>query len=286
MKNKRGASKWSKTIYVYFFIFAIILTQIIIVFFKPEDVNTVSSGLIDSTFAANFIEWFGVLYSILLPLILVRVWEQLDDIDREFDREADVVRIFFEDLSFFSGENEFVKKKLSVLLREYVRHVTKNYPREVKSAGNARIIGDKILIKIRKQLREIISSDMMEDKNTEFLVKELFQRLNEVVDIRGDRIGYASQRLFEMFRFVALIVSIIFIIPFYVVGFTIHTSALDYLLIIAVTFLVIFVYMIIDDFDEPFGGTWKIDDESWRQLRLDMVCEERNSRGNQKENAS
>ena len=276
MKRSLVAKRWSKYYFVYFFIFAIVLTQIVVIYLNPAGGGNVPSAAVEETFASNFIEWFGVLYSILLPLILVRVWEQLDDIDREFDREADAVRIFYEDLSFLREDNETAEKKLSTLIRDYVRHVIRNYPFEVKESNDVRRIGDNILIRIRKQFKELFSSNAMEDKKTEFLVKELFQRLNEIVDIRGDRIGFASQRLFDMFRIVALVVSIIFIIPFYVVGLTIHTTALDYLLLIGVTFLVIFVYLIIEDFDEPFGGTWKIDVDSWNLLREDIVDEERN----------
>ncbi len=277
MKKILKTRKWPKTNYVYYFLFAIITARIASAYFYYTD-GTTPSAEVTNSFAANFIEWFGVLYSILLPLILVRVWEQLDDIDREFDREADVIRIFFEDLYFLREKNEIVGQRISDLLRKYVKHVVKKYSFEVKEIEKERRSGDEILINIRKQFHDLISPEMMSTKDTEFLVKEMFQRLNEIVDIRGDRIGFASQRLFQTFRLVALIASIVFIVPFYIVGFTIQTSTLDNILIVGVTLLVVFVYLIIEDFDEPFGGTWKIDDESWHLLRRDMVCEERQRR--------
>lgn len=280
MERKRKNKTWSKLKYVYFFLFTIITARVVVIYLQSR--GEPPSAELGNTFAANFIEWFGVLYSILLPLILVRVWEQLDDIDREFDREADEIRIFFEDLSFFRGMDSVIEQNLSRLLREYVRHVIKKYPRETKEYKEERRIGDEILIKIRKQFSELISPKMMASKDTEFLVKELFQRLNEIVDIRGDRIGFASQRLFETFRLVALIASIVFIVPFYIIGFTTYTSFLDNVLIAGVTLLVIFVYLIIEDFDEPFGGTWKIDDETWQLLRQEMVIEERERRTKKK----
>ena len=84
------------------------------------------------TFASNFIEWFGILYGILLPLILVRVWEQLDDIDREFDKEADAVRLLYEDISYLPASTKPFAKKTALLLRKYVAHVIENYRYEVK----------------------------------------------------------------------------------------------------------------------------------------------------------
>jgi len=281
---------------VFLFFFVIYIARSLAVYYSSVEIK--------ATFAASFIEWFGVLYGILLPLILVRVWEQLDEIDREFDREADVVRIFYEDLSFLQDNNDGVRKEIVYLLRSYVRHVTKRYHLEVKvplekrkypdnylhrigfrsrnsamelktTSDSVRKIGDNILIEIRKQFHKLFNSDEMKTPDAEFVIKELFQKLNEIVDIRGDRISIASQRLFETLRNVALITSLMFLAPFYVVGYSEKTGVLDNLLILGLTLLVVFMYMIIEDFDEPFGGTWKIDDESWRLVRQEMVLGER-----------
>ena len=94
--------------------------------------------------------------------------------------------------------------------------------------------------------------------------------IRDIVEIRRDRIALASQRVFSSLRTVALVTSIIFVIPFYFVGFAPASSILDTVLILGVTFLVIFIYMIIEDLGEPFGGTWKITDESWHRLLKEM----------------
>lgn len=293
------------------FLFALFITRVLAADYPKDELK--------NTFAANFIEWFGVLYGILLPLIMVRVWEQLDDIDREFDREADIVRIMYEDLAYLPEKSQKIGVEIAVVLRDYVVHVTKNYeyevkesteekntkrekqgktnaadeekradkvilkiwmkmreqfiklinPNEHKTSESARKVGDDILLRIRRRFSEVLYPDGKATKATndvDFIVKELFQRLNEIVDIRGDRIGFASQRLFQTLRIVALIASIVFLAPFYILGFSGQTSLLDNILIFGVTLLVVFIYMIIEDFDEPFGGTWKIDDESWQDL--------------------
>lgn len=117
----------------------------------------------------------------------------------------------------------------------------------------------------------------MNNKLLEFLVPELFERLKEITDIRGDRISLASQRLFDSLRIVALITSILFVIPFYFAVFTSKTGVLDIILIIGVTLLVIFIYMIIEDLDEPFHGTWKVSDDSWKNLLNDINANQRKS---------
>ena len=265
------------------------------------------------TFLSNFIEWFGVLYGILLPLILVRVWEQLDAIDREFDREADAVRLLYEDIYYLPGNSAKFAKETAKLLRNYVVHIIENYRYEIKSPTHleddspnnnengvfeqailritslykllrnnlyqflypeiinvnpeiVRAQGDDYLQKIRAHYKELIFNQRKIEKEPDPFVTEIFQRLNDIVDIRGDRISLASERLFESLRLVALIASITFVVPFYFVSFSSSTPPLDKLLVIAVTLLVVFMYLIVDDFDEPFGGTWRITDDSWRRV--------------------
>lgn len=300
---------------VYLIPIAIFAAKILEIFFKLLDWNFITPpDEYGNSFILNFIEWFGVLYGILLPLILVRVWEQLDDIDREFDREADAIRIMYEDLSYLTGKSIEHGGKIAELLKSYAVHVMAFYPLETKesiyeaediedrsnntnifskikwridyaiySAGKSlkklvspevyprvaqgkRREGDDILEKIRLQLRNLVQPEALKSKVIEFLIPELLSRLNEVIDIRGDRIAYSSQRLFGSLRVVALITSIMFVVPFYFVGFSLSSGFLDNILVVGVTILVIFIYLTIEDFDEPFNGIWRITDESWRRV--------------------
>ena len=271
-RNLKGLFAFKSVSLIPLSIFA---AKVLEVLFRIFDVDFTSPSNNTYWFVSNFIEWFGVLYGILLPLILVRVWEQLDEIDREFDREADTVRILYEDLSYLPERIANIRKEISKFLRQYVQHVANNYPAEIKQSGTERITGDEILLKIREQFKGLIHPDVMSTKDTEFIVKELFHGLNEIIDIRGDRIALASQRLFESLRLVALITSITFILPFYFAGLVSPTGLLDVILIIGVTLLVIFIYMIIEDLDEPFTGTWKVSVESWRRVLAEMDSDER-----------
>lgn len=274
--NKTAAS--GSVILIPLTIFIIKELEIILRFLGIEIASPSDS---ENWFISNFIEWFGVLYGILLPLILVRVWEQLDDIDREFDKEADTVKILYKDLYYLSEISEEVAKigkKISNTLYEYAEHVTSNYQDEIKKPDSERLKGDQLLEQIREQLKNLINQSFIKNEILQFLVRELFEKYNEIVDIRGDRISLASQRLFESLRLVALITSIVFLIPFYFAGITTNLPfILDFILLGSVTFLVIYIYMLIEDFDQPFDGARKISDESWKrlveQMRLDREKE-------------
>lgn len=221
------------------------------------------------SFAANFIEWFGVLYGILLPLILLRVWLQLDSIDREFDKEAEAIKLLYEDIHYLHGKYAFIGVKMASLLRMYVVHVINNHVIETYGSDSARLAGDEILEKIRELYRVLISSESM-PRQMETITLFMHDKIIGIVKVRGDRIALASQRLFQSLRMIALITSVLFIVPFYFVGLTPVSSILDNMLVIGVTLLVIFIYQVIEDFDEPFAGAWKITNESWQRLLKEM----------------
>lgn len=220
-------------------------------------------------FVSNFIEWFGVLYGFLLPLILVRAWEQFDAIDREFDKEADTVKTFYEDVNLLGGERVDKKSMLESLLA-YVNHVIEYYPKEADDR-DLQLQGDNHLKKVRQEYFNIAHSAFITQKEGEILATELLHQLNAIIDIRGDRIGLCNQRLFESLRFVALIASVIFVVPFYFVKFNQTYGILDSFLVFGVIFLVIFILSTIEDLDEPFYGSWRISTDPWIRLQEEIA---------------
>ena len=220
-------------------------------------------------FLINFIEWFGVLYGILLPLILLFAWQRLDSIDREFDKEVSAVKLLHEDIHYLYGHYASIGAKMTALLRTYVVHVINNYVYEINGSDSARLAGDKILQEIRDLYRILISHEGV-SREMETIILFMHDKITGIVKVRGDRIALASQRLFGSLRAVALITSILFIIPFYFVGLNSGSDILVNFLIIGVTLLVIFIYQVIEDLDEPFSGVWKITDESWRRILNEM----------------
>jgi hypothetical protein len=217
-------------------------------------------------FMTSFIEWFGVLYGFLVPLILVRVWEQFDNIDREFDREVDTVKMLYEDLQILGRGNKKLGDEIKGLLQQYVEHVIAKHPLESDKKSEERIAGDAILRQVRKKYSDLIHVAGKKEKESIPLITEMISQLNDLIDIRGDRIGLTNQRLFESLRIVALITTTIFLLPFYFAGFTVSSGILDNLLVFFVTLLVLFIYVILEDLDEPFSGIWSVDKDAWERL--------------------
>jgi len=223
-------------------------------------------------FVFSYIEWAGVLYGFLMPLILVRAWEQFDKIDREFDREADTLKIMYEDISLFHKNNDKLKRAIYDLLFKYINHVIKHHADEAETNSPERDEGDECLRRVRKEYYELFHPSVKKNKEADALSSETLRQLDKLIDIRGDRISLSNQRLFESLRFVSLITSVIFALPFYFVKFHYQGAYgfLDSTLVFGVIFLIIFILTTIEDLDEPFIGSWKISMEPWRRIQKEI----------------
>jgi len=221
----------------------------------------------DKSFSQGFVEWFGVFYSFLLPLLLVRAWEQLDNADREFDREADAIKVLLEDIMLLDDKN-FLAFKFTMVRRLYIytRHVLKRHTVEhLKQHMSLKTHGDNLLQGIRAGYKKLIyRGGGKKASQLEPVTTELLERLNEAIDVRGDRIAIFGQRLFESLRIIATLTSVIWLIPFYFLPF--QSGILGVFLKLSVTFLIIFVLTVIDDLDGPFTGYWTITIDSWRDV--------------------
>ena len=222
----------------------------------------------DKEFSKGFVEWFGTFYSFFLPLLLLRAWEQLDRADREFDREADAIKVLLEDIMLLDNETFLELKKHMVReLNTYVQHVIDNYRIEHRAGDvNLKRHGDSLLQGIRVNYKDLIyrgggkRASLLEPVTT-----ELLNRLNDAIDTRGDRISIFSQRLFESLRLVAIVTSVIWLIPFYFLPF--ESGILGSFLKLIITFLIIFVLTVINDLDDPFTGYWKVSTASWADVQ-------------------
>jgi hypothetical protein len=224
----------------------------------------------DRAFSLGFVEWFGVFYGFFLPLLLVRAWEQLDRADREFDREADAIKVLLEDILLLDDKG-FLDFKLSMACRLhlYCRHVWKRYWFE-HLAENAYIKkhGDNLLQGIRIGYKNLIYRGGGEGASQlEPMTTELLDRLNEAIDTRGDRISIFRQRLYESLRGVAIVTSAVWLIPFYFLSY--EVGIFGSLLKLGVTVLIILVLSIIDDLDQPFEGVWKVNTSTWEEVLVE-----------------
>jgi hypothetical protein len=69
--------------------------------FDENDIGTIS----------GFIEWFGLLYGILLALLVVEVWGNFTTVEREIDKEADELFLLYRTALFLNDHELAVSIK-------------------------------------------------------------------------------------------------------------------------------------------------------------------------------
>src|SRR5262245_14219240 len=105
---------------VYLIVISIFLMRLMIILFP----NIVQAN---NTFLSDFIGAFGILYSVLLPMVLVRTLDRFEHVEQEFELEASTAKILHDDFLLISKSNKKHRKKLIVSLLEYVKHVVNNH---------------------------------------------------------------------------------------------------------------------------------------------------------------
>lgn len=224
-------------------------------------------------FFENFASWSGVLYGFLIPLVLVQGLDQFREFDRIFFKEANSARALIDKLNFFHEDNYEIKRRITQSLIEYIKHVMSNFMNEANDLSTSRN-GDNLLREVRKEFKSLLHPNMTSVKEPESLLIELLNQLDELINLRGERIILSTESISDMFRTFGVFASIIFLTPFYIIGFTPTTGVIENILVFGLTILVIYIYIIVDDLIDPFGGIWKIEPDSWDRILQDIEPED------------
>jgi hypothetical protein len=146
------------------------------------------------------------------------------------------------------------KNYIAVNLYYYARHVKDSYTSEYKVV-KLRAKGDKLLANIRKFTGGLISYE------NDVLTTELLHLANELADDRGDRLSYSKQRMPRPVLVLSIIASVLWLAPFFALSFS--NFFVGVFFVGGVTLTVVSILLIVVDLDNPFGGTWGINLDSW-----------------------
>lgn len=220
----------------------------------------------DQNILQSFIEWFGTAYSLFLALVMVNVWDQFNTVENEFDREVDAIATLYQTAKYALAldpaqqpDVDSFREDIKGKVIHYLRHVITNYQIEHVNADR-RHEGNGILESIGLRIG-LLGRDRL---IIEPLVSELFESLSEAMDVRGDRIAHSKQRMPKTVWLVAIFASVVWLLPF--LALQINDTPVAIILTSGVTFVILIVLIIINDFNGPFDGTWKIELENWNEF--------------------
>jgi len=214
-------------------------------FFKDQFPEFVTAD--DKLFAQNYIEWFGMLYGILISLALIRAIEGFDKINQEFETESANVKALHE-IILLIDEKHFLsfKRNMMCKLHVYCRHTLKRYGLEDRSE-NAYIKrhGDNILKAMRTDYNNLICQ-LGEKKSKKFEVvkTEFLGYLNKIIERRENRFALLQQVSFNDLRLLVIASTLLWLIPFYFLNY--ETGIFGSFLKLGVTFVIIMMLLNFD----------------------------------------
>jgi hypothetical protein len=209
----------------------------------------------DTNIIGNFIEWFGVLYGVLLALVVVEVWQKFSVLNKEIDREADALVLLLKNVRFLKDKMKI--KQIGQCVLEYANLIldtSKSY-----SFNNPQVA--KKFDEIHNEVGDILKIDSCPLP----LSIQIIYHINEAIDIRGDWIAHAKERMPVALRVLIFLTSIIWVLGFF--GLNIESDTLALMLCGTATFTVSTILFIIIDLDDPKGGVWGAQFESFEVLK-------------------
>lgn len=230
---------------------------------------------LDIKYIESFIEWFGVPYGFFIGLVLVNLWAKHDAVEREFDIEADATSTIYQTILLVKKNPRpaFPKNTIIIKVEAYISHVQKHYKNEHEKNGyEAKKQGDNYL----KDIRDAIGV-LLHTTEEESIKLELLNNINQLADARADRITHSRQKTPKVVWVVAIVSSVLWLIPFY--GLHFNLGIVTTFLVGGVTFIVAAILAIVWDLDHPFTGTWKIGLDAWDELERRVTTQSDHLRG-------
>ncbi len=210
----------------------------------------------DQTILGNFIEWYGILFSVLLALVIVHVWTKYNTIDALIDKEADALVSLLRFARFM--DNHTIFEPLAKVVDDYCTFFCQprlSYRRAMKDSREKL---DKIFLEILQAVKSCRQS---------ILTKEIIRCFDEAMDIRGDRDAIIKERIPPMLWFMMVFTSMIWLISFFWLAFRNINLWVAMFMLFSTSLTVLGLLLIAKDIDNPVSGMWKISFAAFQNAR-------------------
>ncbi|MDZ7331921.1 MAG: DUF4239 domain-containing protein [candidate division KSB1 bacterium] len=232
-------------------ILAICLFVLLFLLARHEDIFKADAPII-----GNFIEWFGVLYGVLLALVVVEVWQKNSVLNNEIDREADALVLMLKTARFLN-DREGVRD-LAIKTQQYAEMILAHKTTDAFESQQAADRLDEIHRAIGKLIKTADPCPLP-------FANQLIYHINDAFDTRGDWIARAKVRMPTALQFLVFFASLVWVLGFF--GLNITSDILAGILCGSATLTVSTILFIIVDLDDPKSGVWKAEFDSFKVLK-------------------
>lgn len=209
----------------------------------------------DQAILQNFIEWFAVIYTLTLSLIMTQAWTRHNNINSELDREADALSLLCQTANMVENYR----------LHENLKRAVRLYANFIRNPQNQ---DDRMLTETLEKIdliQNCIGQIVLDPATEECLKTELMRHYADFYDARNDRFDLLGQLLpFRVWGLLGVF-SLAWLWGFFWLQFG-SISLLIYITsctVFAVTIL--FGYAL--DMNNPYTGFWRMNRSSFKDNR-------------------
>lgn len=213
----------------------------------------------NSSILQSFTDWLGVPYSILASMILIRVWEKVDEMTTSLDKEALMASTLFDIVQAPHREIKLeLRDKIIPGIKDYVRHIQQHYSSEYKNT-NQKLLGDQIL----NDIENIVKSKATINDD-QVWASRISSAIDNLITSRKNRFSNFKPLSAYMWTLL-LVASLLWLSTFLSVDF--QSSFLSYFLIYGIIFIVTTIIVTVSNFNNPSKLEWDDVSGSWLALQ-------------------
>ena len=234
---------WGEAIFV-----SLVIAMILVKKYFFEDLSNMDQPLLQ-----NFIEWFAVIYSLVLTVIIGHAWKKYSNINNEIDREADSLVLVVQTSKMFKGYDNLTKGLLLAIKRyaKYMIFINAKDKRQKKQS----------LSKL-ENIQKFVELLIIESKGLDCLKSDLLHHFNQSFDARGDRFDLIEMKLPNHVWIIFIITSLLWLWGFLWLNF--ESKAFESYVLGSAFISVSYLFYLARALNDPTKGIWKMRFDSFK----------------------
>lgn len=203
--------------------------------------------ILDDQLIGNFIEWFGILFSVMLGLIVVQVWAKYNVVDSLIDKEADALVSLLRFASFIQHTPAF-----DLLVAEI-----SSYCSLLSQAGESAMKRTQEVIVRYQKIYAQVHAFLPACANCPHIAQEVIRAYDLAIDTRGDRDSLMKVRTRRELWFLVILASLIWLLSFFWLNYDNVNIIVTAVMLLGTTVIVGGILYSAKDIDDPTSGFWK-----------------------------
>ena len=205
---------------------------------------------------STFIGAFATLFGLLSAFVVFEVWGQYNKTTLYVDKEAAGLERLYRLTLYFRDKKltEKMEKAISKYANMIIDGKFNKLSQGVRNTENGLAF---------REISKVIQEIKFDDNHDEIIFDHIVSHYGDLSEMRTERINQSLARLpslLKMFLYIAsaFVVTCLAIMPFANVYYSVFA-------VFCMTFVIVMIYFLIEDLDNPFVGNWNITPEPFER---------------------